>query len=70
MCLLYAGLKRLAPAETEMGFDLSDEFATAPENAAGSERGTTSRQQLRTIVTGQPLRLAQIREREASCPRR
>ena len=31
MCLLYAGLKRLAPAEADPGFDLNDEFAMALE---------------------------------------
>ena len=29
MCLLYAGLKRMAPAEADPGFDLNDEFAKA-----------------------------------------
>ena len=29
MCLLYAGLKRMAPAEADPGFDLNDEFAMA-----------------------------------------
>jgi hypothetical protein len=31
MCLLYAGLKRMAPAEADLGFDLNDEFAMALE---------------------------------------
>ncbi len=31
MCLLYAGLKRTAPGETNLGFDLNDEFAMALE---------------------------------------
>ena len=31
MCLLYAGIRRALPAESETGMDLSDEFATALE---------------------------------------
>ena len=31
MCFLYAGLKRIAPMETDTGFDLNDEFAMALE---------------------------------------
>ena len=31
MCLLYAGLKRLAPTDTNLGIDLNDEFAMALE---------------------------------------
>jgi hypothetical protein len=31
MCLLYAGLKRIAPTEADVGFDLNDEFAMALE---------------------------------------
>lgn len=31
MCLLYAGLKRIAPMEADTGFDLNDEFAMALE---------------------------------------
>jgi hypothetical protein len=31
MCLLYAGWKRVAPAETEMGFGPNDEFGMALE---------------------------------------
>lgn len=31
MCLLYAGLKRIAPTEADIGFDLNDDFAMALE---------------------------------------
>lgn len=31
MCILYAGLKRIAPADTNLGMDLNDEFAMALE---------------------------------------
>ena len=31
MCLLYAGIRRALPAESETGMDLNDEFATALE---------------------------------------
>jgi hypothetical protein len=31
MCILYAGLKRIAPAETNLGMDLNEEFAMALE---------------------------------------
>jgi hypothetical protein len=31
LCLLYAGLKRIAPAGTDPGVDLNDEFAMALE---------------------------------------
>jgi hypothetical protein len=31
MCLLYAGIRRALPAESETGIDLNDEFATALE---------------------------------------
>lgn len=31
MCLLYAGLRRMAPAEADLGLDLNDEFAMALE---------------------------------------
>ena len=29
MCLMYAGLQRLAPAEADTGMDLHEEFAMA-----------------------------------------
>lgn len=31
ICLLYAGLKRIAPAEADLGLDLNDEFTMALE---------------------------------------
>jgi hypothetical protein len=31
MCLLYASLKRIAPAEADLGLDLNDEFTMALE---------------------------------------